>query len=63
VAHIREGRYLQGFGWDRPRYKWEGNIKMDLREMGINGANWIQPAQDRVQWQAFVNTLMNLQVP
>jgi hypothetical protein len=47
----------------RPKHRWEDNIKMDLREIGINGANWIQVAQDRVQWQAFVNTVMNLQVP
>jgi hypothetical protein len=37
----------------RPRHRWEDNIKMDLREMGIDGVSWIQPAQDRVQWQAF----------
>jgi hypothetical protein len=47
----------------RPRRRWEGNIKMDLREIGIDGANWIQLAQDRVQWRAFVNTAMNLKVP
>jgi hypothetical protein len=35
----------------RPRCKWEDNIKMDLREICIDGANWIQLAQDRVQWQ------------
>jgi hypothetical protein len=39
------------------------NIKMDLRDIGINGANWIQLAQDTVQWHVFVNTVMNLQVP
>jgi hypothetical protein len=44
----------------RPRHRWEDNIKMDLREIGIDGANWIQLAQDRVQWQACVNTIMNL---
>jgi hypothetical protein len=33
---------------------------MDLREIGIEGANWIELAQDRVQWRAFVNTVMNL---
>jgi hypothetical protein len=33
----------------RPRRKWEDNIKMDLREIGIDGTNWIQLAQDRVQ--------------
>jgi hypothetical protein len=36
---------------------------MDLRERGIDGTNWIQLAQDRVQWQAFVNKIMNLRVP
>jgi hypothetical protein len=44
----------------RPRLRWEDNIKMDLREKVIDGANWIQLAQDRVQWRAFVNTVMNL---
>jgi hypothetical protein len=47
----------------RPRHRWEDNINMDLGEMGIDGANWIRLAQDRVQWWAFVNTMMNLQVP
>jgi hypothetical protein len=36
---------------------------MDLREIGIDGANWIQLAWDKVQWRDFVNTVMNLQVP
>jgi hypothetical protein len=43
-----------------PRRKWEDNIKLNLRETGIDGANWIQLAQDRVQWCAFVNTVMNI---
>jgi hypothetical protein len=47
----------------RPRRRWEDNIKLDLREIGINGANWIRIAQDRMQWRAFVNTVMNLWVP
>jgi hypothetical protein len=46
----------------RPRCRWEDNIKMDLGEIGIDGANWIWLAQDRVQWWAFVNMVMNLQV-
>jgi hypothetical protein len=46
-----------------PRRRWEDNIKMDFREMGIDGANWIHLAQDRVQWRALVNTVMNLRVP
>jgi hypothetical protein len=47
----------------RPRRSWEDNIKMDFREIGIDGVNWIRLAQDRVQWRAFVNTVMNLRVP
>jgi hypothetical protein len=47
----------------RPRRRWEDNIKMDLRETGIDGANRIQLAQDKVQWRACVNTIINLRVP
>jgi hypothetical protein len=47
----------------RPRRRCEDNIKLDLREIRIDGANWIQLDQDRVQWWAFVNTVMNLRVP
>jgi hypothetical protein len=47
----------------RPRLRWEDNIKMDLREIGIDGANWIRLAQDRFHWRDFVNTVMNLRVP
>jgi hypothetical protein len=48
----------------RPRRRWEDNIKMDLREIGIGEANWILLAQDRVQWdEACVNMVMNLRVP
>jgi hypothetical protein len=36
---------------------------MDLRESGIDGANWIRLAQDRVHWWAIVNTVMNIRVP
>jgi transposase len=47
----------------RPRRRWEDNIMMDLREVGIDGANWIQLAQDRAQWRAFVNMVMKLRAP
>jgi hypothetical protein len=46
----------------RPRRRWEDTIKLDLREIEINGANWIHLAQDRVQWRVFVNTVMKLRV-
>jgi hypothetical protein len=45
------------------RRKWENNIKMGLREIRIDGVNWIRLAQDRVQWRVFVSTVMNLRVP
>jgi hypothetical protein len=48
---------------ETPRRGWDDKIKMDLSEIGIDGANWIRLAQDRVQWRAFVNTVMNLRVP
>jgi hypothetical protein len=47
----------------RPRRRWEDNIKLDRREIGIDGANWIQLVQYRVQWRAFVNTVLNLRFP
>jgi hypothetical protein len=46
-----------------PRRRWVDNIKIDLREIGWGGVDWIDLAQDRDQWRALVNTLMNLQVP
>jgi hypothetical protein len=41
----------------RPRRRWVDNIKMDLREIGWNGVDWIDMAQDRDQWRALVNTV------
>jgi hypothetical protein len=43
----------------RPRRRWEDNIKMDLRGIGIDGTNWIQLAQNRVGWRAFMSRVMN----
>jgi hypothetical protein len=47
----------------RPRHKWVDRIKMDLREIGWNGVDWMDMAQDRVQWRVLVNTLLNFRVP
>jgi hypothetical protein len=47
----------------RPRRRWVDNIKMDLGGIGWDGVDWIKLAQDRDQWRAFVNTVMNLRVP
>jgi hypothetical protein len=72
VARMGEGRGVYGVlvrrpegkrpPLGRPRRRWEDNIKMDLREIGIDGANWIRLAQNRVWWRAFVKTVMNLRV-
>jgi hypothetical protein len=47
----------------RPRRRWVDTNKMDLREIGWDGVDWIKLAQDRDQWRALVNTVMNLRVP
>jgi hypothetical protein len=54
-----EGRRPLG----RPRRRWEGKIKMDLREIGFGCVDWIHWAQDMDMWRALVNTVMNLRVP
>jgi hypothetical protein len=46
----------------RPRHRWEDGIRMDLRETGWGSVDWIKLAQDRYQWWALVNTVMNHQV-
>jgi hypothetical protein len=61
-----------GYWWEnqkertrgRPRRRWVDNIKIDLREIGWNGMDWIDLAQDRDQWRrALMDTVMNLRVP
>jgi hypothetical protein len=46
----------------RPRCRWEDGIRMDLKEIGLGGVDWIQLAQDRDRWQAVVSAVMNLRV-
>jgi hypothetical protein len=48
---------------ERPRRRSLGNIKMDLREIVEDGVDWIDLAQDRDQWRALVNTVLNLRFP
>jgi hypothetical protein len=49
--------------WHVARHRWLGNIKMDLREIGWDGMDLIELAQDRNQWRAVMNTVMNLRIP
>ena len=48
---------------ERPRRRWEDNIKMDLQEVGRGCGDWMELAQDRDKWRALVSTVMNFGVP
>jgi hypothetical protein len=58
VGKPKEKRLLGG-----PRRRWVDNIRLYRREIGLGNMVWIDLAQDRDQWRAFVNTVMNLLVP
>jgi hypothetical protein len=60
--HIGYWWEIQKGPLERPRRRWVDNIKMDLREIGWDGMDWIDLAQDRDQWKALVNAVMNLRV-
>jgi hypothetical protein len=47
---------------ERPRHRWEDNIRMDFQEEGCGGIDWIRLAQDRDKWRAIANVVMNLRV-
>jgi hypothetical protein len=47
----------------RPRRRWVDNIKMDLREVGWDGMDWMDMAQNRDRWRVYVNAVINLRVP
>jgi hypothetical protein len=54
-----EGKHPLG----RPRCRWLDNIKMDLREIGQDGMDWIDLAQDRNMWRTLLTIVINLWVP
>jgi hypothetical protein len=47
----------------RPRHRCEDGVRIDLREVGWGGVDWIHLAQDRDQWRALANTVINCRVP
>jgi hypothetical protein len=47
----------------RPRRRWLDNIKLDIKDVGWSAVDCIDVAQDRDEWRALVNTVMNLQIP
>jgi hypothetical protein len=48
---------------ERPKLRWEDDIKLDLREIGLAGVDWIDLAEDRNWWWTVVKTVMNLWLP
>ena len=71
IARMEEGRsafkILKGTPAGKrplrsPRRRWEDNIRMDLKEIGINTRNWVDSAQDRDYWRLLVNEALNLRV-
>jgi hypothetical protein len=73
-THWEEEKFEQMFGryktkpegnrpLGRPRHSWEDNTKMELQEIGCEGMDWIELAQDRDRWRALVNALMNIRAP
>jgi len=63
VYRVLVGKPLGERSLERPRRRWEDNIKMALQEVGCGGLDWIELAEDRDSWQALVNVVMNLRVP
>ena len=47
----------------KPRRRWEYNIRMDLKEIGVNRRNWVDSVKDRDYWRVLVNVALNLRVP
>ena len=72
VARMEEGRsafkiltgtHTEKIHLGRPRSRWEENIRIDLKEIGISTRNWVDLAQDTDYWRAFVNATLNPRVP
>jgi hypothetical protein len=53
IYRVLVGRPERKRSLGRYRRRWEDNIKMDIKEIGIDGANWIRLAENGVQWRAF----------
>ena len=63
VYRVLVGKPEERRALGRPRLRWEGNIRMDLRKVGCGCVDWMELAQVRDRWRALVSAVMNLQVP
>jgi hypothetical protein len=62
VYKVLVGKPEEKIPLGRPRRRWEDGIRMDLREIGLGGVDWIRLAQVRDRWRAVVSAVMNLRV-
>jgi hypothetical protein len=63
LYRVLVGKTMGNSPLERPRRRWEDNIKMDLQEVGCGGMDWIEHTQDRDKWRGLVNAVMNFWVP
>jgi hypothetical protein len=63
VYRVLKGRPEEKRSLERPRHRWEDNMSMGLGEVGCGGMDWIDLAQKRDRWRAFVNAVMKIRVP
>jgi len=62
VYRVSVGKPVRKKPLGRPRHRWGHNIKMDIQEVGCEGINWIDVAQNWERWRVLVNAVMNLRV-
>jgi hypothetical protein len=63
VHRVLVGKAEEKRPLERPRRRWEANIKMDFQEIGVGCGDWIESAQDRDSWRALVSAVKKLRVP
>ena len=63
VHRVLEGKPEGKRPLERPRCRWEDNIKMDLQEVGGGRGDWVELAQDMDRWRALVGTVRDFRVP
>ena len=61
--NILTGKPTEKIPLGRPKRRWEDNVRMVLKEIGINTRNWVDSAQDKDYWKTLVNAALNIQVP
>jgi ribosome biogenesis protein Nip4 len=63
VCTVLVGKPEENRPLERPRHRWEDNIKIELKEVGSEVMDWVDLAQGRNRWRALVNAVMNIRTP